>query len=264
LRTFAGKEKVLDAFVKFGKATTQVWTNDSSLAAQMRKIAIREAKRNNDAYRPHAFASLGEYSELWTDVDMFDEVYNIVAPMLEELTDEDKMDTTDDTKSSGNSEEAATITAGVSALFRAININDVEPSSLAHLPKLLDIIKKVLPSSKVTVATRLTLYERTKILFDGLSKRTHSLSSSTYEVALGFVTVLELSSDSGSEIMRTKRGEATEMLVKALIGGVFGSPAEVRDACKEKIKDLVTEGMMHERSPSVRAIFERVLKTLRE
>ena len=264
LKSFAGKEKVLDAFVKFTKATTPVWIKDPSLASQMKKIAIREAKRNNDAYRSHAFASLGEYSEARTDIDVFNEVYNIIAPMLEQLTDEDKMDTTDDTKPSGKSEEAATITAGISALFRSVNVNNLEPSSLAHLPKLLDVIRKVLLSSKVTGATRLMLYERMKVLFDGLNKSTHSQSSSTYEVALGFVALLELSSSSGSEIMRTKRGEAAGMLVKAFIGGIFGNLVDGRDACTEEIRDSVTKGMTHERSPTVRAIFERALKALKE
>jgi proteasome component ECM29 len=264
LKTFDGKEKVLDAFVKFTKATKAVWEKDPILAAQMQKIAIREAKRNNDAYRSHAFASLGEYSDARTDLDMFDEVHGIIASKLQELTDEDKMDTTDDTNSSAKSEEAATITAGVSALFRAVNIKDLEPSPLTHLPKLLGVIKQVLPSSKVTVATRLTLYERTKVLFDGLSKRTRTSDSSTYEIALGFFTSLELSGGSGSEIMRLKRGEAAEMIAKALVGGFFGMSTTERNACEEKMKEIIDEGMTHERSPGVRSVFQKVLKALKE
>jgi proteasome component ECM29 len=263
LKTFAGKEKILDAFVHFTKAAKAVWEKDSSLAAQMNKIAIREAKRNNDAYRPHAFAALGIYSETRTDIDMFDEVHNIVLPMLEELADEDKMDTTDDTKSGGKSEEAATITAGVSALFRAINVHDLDPSPLTHLPKIILVIKVVLPSSKVTVATRLTLYERMKVLFDGLGKRVHSKRSSTCEVALELFALLELSSGSGTEIMRTKRGEAAEAIVKALDANVFGAPTDARAACKEKMKEVVGEGLLHERSQGVKVIFQRVLTALK-
>lgn len=264
LKTFSGKEKVLDAFVKFTKATKPVWGQDSSLAAQMKKIAIREAKRNNDAYRPHAFASLGEYSEARTDIDIFDEVYDIIAPMLEQLTDDDKMDIADDTKSSEKSEEAATITAGVSALFRAVNINDLNPSPLIHLPKVVKVIKALLPSSKVTVATRLTIYERMKVLFEGLGKLTHPQASSTYEVALGFFELLELRSGSGSETVRTKRGEAAEAIVKAIRGGVFGTSMDGKDDCKEKMKNIVAAGLVDERSLGVKAVFERVLKTLKD
>lgn len=79
LKTFDGKEKVLDAFVKFMKAGFKLWEAEPTIAAQTKKIAIREAKRQNDVYRPHAFASLGEYSEARKDIDMFDDVYSIVV-----------------------------------------------------------------------------------------------------------------------------------------------------------------------------------------
>lgn len=79
LKTFDGKEKVLEAFVKFTKAGSSLWNAEPSIAAQMKKIAMREAKRQNDVYRPHAFTSLGEYSEARTDIDMFNDVYSIVV-----------------------------------------------------------------------------------------------------------------------------------------------------------------------------------------
>ena len=264
LKTFDGKEKVLDAFVKFTKAGKSLWGEESSVSAQMKKIAIREAKRNNDAYRPHAFTSLGEYSEARTDIDMFDEVYNIVAPILEDFTSEDKMDTEDDNKSSAKSDEAATITAGVSALFRSVNIQFLDPSPLTHLPKLLETLKAVLPSTKVTVATKLTLYERSKVLFDGFRKRTHSQGSSKYELALGFFTLLEVPSGSGSEIMRTKRAEAAEMIAQSFVGGVFGMHREGRDTCKENMRAMVVEALQNERSPSVQTALDRVAKALSE
>lgn len=262
LKTFAGKEKVLDAFVKFTKAGKSLWEKDVGIAAQTKKIAIREAKRNNDAYRPHAFTSLGEYSETRTDIDMFNDVYSVVAPALEDVTSEDKMDTTDDTTSGGKSDEAATITAGISALFRAINIKHLDPSPLSHLPSLLEVVQKVLPSGKVTIATRLNLYERSKVLFDGLRKRTHSQGSSQYELVLGFYTSLELPGGSGSETMRTKRAEAAEMIAQAFTGGVFGMFEEGREVYKEKMKGMATEARKHERSITVQTALDKALKAL--
>jgi proteasome component ECM29 len=193
---------------------------------------------------------------------MFGEVYDIVAPVLEDFASEDKMDTTDDTKSGGKSDEAATLTAGVSALYRAVNFKYLDPSPLIHLPKLLETMKTVLPSSKVTIATRLNLYERTKVLFDGFCKRTHPQGSSHYELALGFFTILELPSGSGSEVMRTKRGEAAEMIVQALVGGVFGMSQDGRQACRNQMSALVVEGRKHERSPTVQAVLDKVLNAL--
>jgi proteasome component ECM29 len=264
LKTFDGKEKVLEAFVKFTSSGESLWSKESSIAAQMKKIAIREAKRNNNVYRPHAFKSLGEYSEARTDIDMFEEVYDIVVPILEELCSEDKMDTSDDTPSGGKSHESATIAASISALFRAVNVKQLHPSPLTHLPKLLEVLQKILPSPKITVATRTALYDRTKSLFDGLRKRTHSQGSSRYELMLSFFKVLEVPSGSGSEAMRVKRGEAAEAITLAFTGGVFGTFMEGREEAGATIKGLVADGRKDERSPGVRSVLDRVRKTLDE
>lgn len=57
-------------------------------------IAIREAKRNNSAYRPHALSSLGQFAENRDDLDIMPDALAIVPPVVEELSDdhEDKMD----------------------------------------------------------------------------------------------------------------------------------------------------------------------------
>jgi proteasome component ECM29 len=264
LKTFDGKEKVLGAFVKFTSSGKLLWNTEPSIAAQMTKIAIREAKRNNEVYRPHAFNSLGEYSEARTDIDMFEEVHSIVVPILEELCSEDKMDTSDDTPSGGKSQESATITASISALFRAVNVKQLDPSPLTHLPLLLEVIEKILPSPKITVAARTALYDRIKSLFDGLRKRTYSQGSSKYELALGFFKSLELPSGSGSETLRMKRGEAGEAIALALTGGVFGMFRDGRDQMKATMKGMVADGKKDERSPGVRTVLDRITKALDE
>jgi proteasome component ECM29 len=264
LKTFDGKEKVLGAFVKFTSSGKSLWNTEPSIAAQMTKIAIREAKRNNEVYRPHAFNSLGEYSEARTDIDMFEEVHSIVVPILEELCSEDKMDTSDDTPSGGKSQESATITASISALFRAVNVKQLDPSPLTHLPLLLEVIEKILPSPKITVAARTALYDRIKSLFDGLRKRTYSQGSSKYELALGFFKSLELPSGSGSETLRMKRGEAGEAIALALTGGVFGMFRDGRDQMKATMKGMVADGKKDERSPGVRTVLDRITKALDE
>jgi len=263
LKTFDGKETVLDAFIKFTKAGKSLWEQEPSIAAQMKKIAIREAKRNNETYRPFAFTSLGEYAELRTDIDMFEEVHNIIAQILEEATNEDKMDTTDDIKTGDKSEETV-ITNGISAIFKAVNIKSIDPSPLTHLPALLQLSKTILSSTKSTAATRTAFYERSKGLFDGLRRRTHSQGSKYYDLALGFFELLEVADGSGPETMRLKRGEAAEMIVQSFISGVFGIFREGREVCKETMKEKVVEGRRIERAPGVKAILDRVLKALEE
>lgn len=57
-------------------------------------IAIREAKRNNSAYRPHALSSLGTFAENRDDLDIMPDALTIVPPVVEDLSDdqEEKMD----------------------------------------------------------------------------------------------------------------------------------------------------------------------------
>ncbi|KAH8603038.1 proteasome stabiliser-domain-containing protein [Bisporella sp. PMI_857] len=264
LKTFEGKEKVLEAFIKFTDSAKPLWEAEISIATQMKKIAIREAKRNNDAYRPYAFTTLGKYSEARKDLDMFDEVDKIVSPIVRDYASEDRMDTTDDTERDAKSNDAATVTAGIAALFRAVNITHSDSSTLAHLPRLLDLVKEILPSEKITVATRLILYERSKALFDGVRKIARTQESNLYDLALGFFTALELPGGSGSEMMRAKRTEAAEMIIQSLVGGVFGTLKEGRDACKSQMREQLTEARKHERSPTVQTALDKALKALAE
>jgi proteasome component ECM29 len=193
---------------------------------------------------------------------MFDEVHSIVTPVLKELCSDDKMDTSDDTPSGGKSHESATIAASISALFRAVNVKQLDPSPLTHLPTLLEVMQKILPAPKITVAARMALYERTKNMFDGLHKRIHKQGSNRYELAFGFFTLLEVPGGSGSEALRMKRGDAAEAIVLALTGGVFGMFREGRDETKSSMKGMVAEGRKDERSPGVKTVLDRVLKAL--
>jgi proteasome component ECM29 len=172
------------------------------------------------------------------------------------------MDTTDDTKSDGKSQESATVTAGVSAIFRAINIKHLDPSPLTHLPKVLELISKINSSTKVFVATKLMFYQRAKSMFEGLSKSTHSQGLSRYPLALGFFEQLDVASGAGNETLRLKRAEAAEMVLHSVVGGTFGMLKDGRDELKVKMKAMLQEGRKNERSPSVQAVLDRSLKAL--
>ncbi|KAB8302005.1 hypothetical protein EYC80_005458 [Monilinia laxa] len=275
LKTFAGKEIVLASFIKFIKASTAFLDAESSIAAQTKKIAIREAKRNNDIYRPFAFAELGKYAEARTDLDMWDEIHSIIVPILEDLSSEDHMDTSTSTSAAdskkkdgvskgGESTESATITAGVEALFRGINIKQLDSSPLTHLSKLLEAITPLLKSPLTTITTRAVLYERIKVLFDGLRKRTSAQKENNYSICAGFFEVLELASGAGSEGIRVKRGEAAEVIVEAWKGGVFGMWEEERGELRNSIEKKLSEALEGERNESVKVVLGRVKKLLSE
>ena len=67
------------------------WNNTNNT---VKAIAIREAKRNNAAYRPHGLTALGEVAQARKDLNLMPEALNIVSRVLEEVLDddEDRMD----------------------------------------------------------------------------------------------------------------------------------------------------------------------------
>lgn len=86
-RTWEGKEKVVSAFPKF----VDVWPGSKALD-QMAKIAIREAKRQNATYRPHAVVALGEFAKNRSDASLAVQVIPMLQDMVDELTNADAMD----------------------------------------------------------------------------------------------------------------------------------------------------------------------------
>lgn len=118
-KTWEGKEKILQAFVRFVRAKNII-TDDRGKQAQFQvclpltlslikpcrrmqmngltqwpeqKIMLRESKRNNQAYRPHALACLADYVEVRDAIDLATEVYEITAPIIEDsLAGPDEMD----------------------------------------------------------------------------------------------------------------------------------------------------------------------------
>ena len=49
-------------------------------------MVIREAKRSNLIYRPHAFRSLGEFAKMRDDLDMIPVAVEVVSKVVDELT----------------------------------------------------------------------------------------------------------------------------------------------------------------------------------
>ncbi|KAI1007957.1 Proteasome component [Podosphaera aphanis] len=259
LKTFDGKEKVLEAFVRFVQLGKSIWGNDSGVAERIKTIAIREAKRNNKNYQVHAFTSLGKICEARDEIDMFEEVYAIIAPTIEKLTNRDRMDTTDNTvEGDGKDNESAILTAGVSCLFRAVNTKLSSSSSLIHLPKLLGLVREVINSVQITVGTRSAIYERVRDLFDCLQRQAVPLEAQHSDLVWQFFALLELSEAFGSESMRLRRAEAGEKVAQVLVGVV--GDERISYVCK--MRELTELSQISERSPGVKAGLERITKAL--
>ncbi len=90
-KTWDGKEEIIKVYPKFVRQAQSLWP-DSKTSQQMEKIAIREAKRVNVAYRPSAIDSLGEFAVARKDLDLTLEMVPFLAQVLDEVTDKDTMD----------------------------------------------------------------------------------------------------------------------------------------------------------------------------
>ncbi|KAF7846588.1 hypothetical protein BT93_L4069 [Corymbia citriodora subsp. variegata] len=94
-KTWEGKEKVVSTLPAFAK---QAQKSDLKQMKQLNKIALREAKRNNTTYRPHAIKALGEYAKVRKDPSFSSDALELLATFTDELLDTEKMDVDEPTK----------------------------------------------------------------------------------------------------------------------------------------------------------------------
>lgn len=93
-KSWDGKEVVLQAFARFVERGGALWKTKQEVADQIKKVIVREAKRQNKTYRQHALKPLGRVAAARTDIDWSETVFDVVSPVVDELTegDEDAMD----------------------------------------------------------------------------------------------------------------------------------------------------------------------------
>ena len=74
MKTFPKKEHLLEAFPDFVAKGKMLWQNDAAFGKLLEKIAIREAKRNNDEYRPAAFRCLWRFAAARDDLNLLPDI----------------------------------------------------------------------------------------------------------------------------------------------------------------------------------------------
>ncbi|KAF4553916.1 Proteasome component ECM29-like protein [Elsinoe fawcettii] len=145
-KTWDGKEKVLEAFVRFVEAGDKFWGTRDDVKATITKVAVREAKRQNAVYRKHAVPTLGKVALARKDVDMSDTVYDVVNPILEETLekikdDADAMDV-DGGQGPGKSDLHQSILIGcVRAMTDAVNAPSVKQLGSARTSKIVRTLR---------------------------------------------------------------------------------------------------------------------------
>ncbi|KAK4214801.1 proteasome stabiliser-domain-containing protein [Rhypophila decipiens] len=156
MKTFEGKEKLLETFPDFVAKTKALWesTGDKQkqgFAELLKKIAIREAKRNNADYRPHAFRCLWKFAAVRDDLDMLGDIVDVVSEYLD-ITG-DKMDIDDDdnkaskketfNKSRGMDAKTLTVWAAMEAVAKGYNRAGMKKNPLAELAEVVEAFERV-------------------------------------------------------------------------------------------------------------------------
>jgi proteasome component ECM29 len=88
-KTWDGKEEVIAAFPTFVKAAKSLWTEEP-FWTQMKAISIREARRTNATYRPHAITALGHFAEIRADPALTADIISLIRNVVEESIMEDR------------------------------------------------------------------------------------------------------------------------------------------------------------------------------
>ncbi|WYZ42440.1 hypothetical protein EsH8_VI_000139 [Colletotrichum jinshuiense] len=254
LKTFPGKEKLLDSYPQFVGKGQSLWKNDSTIAAQQLKVALREAKRNNEEYRPHAFKALWQFAEQREDRDLLEDISMIVSGALDDMLDEDRMDV----DSSGDATRKAAVN-GIEAVARGYNRPQMKENPGAVLMKVFELLKQYLDSPKFAGIKREVWYECVKDLMEA-APAPESAPADGKEVALAYLKSLDPETvDNGTESQRSIRALAIGAAFKAMQRGVFGP--SLKDERKSFV-EMVKKVLAAERSLEVQKHLKEILVEL--
>ena len=220
LKTFEGKERLLESFPKFVEKGATLWKTDDKVAAQMKKIAFREAKRNNDEYRVHAFAYLWKFAKVRDDLDLLQEIADVVTPHLDALTDEDKMDV-------DGKEDLIMKTArnGFEAVARGYNRPKLQSEPVTVLSTVMKTLSPYLSHQAFGVIKREVWYDAVYEMMKGLEQAA-GVGSKDDELSLHYLKSLDVDmAEAGTEPQRIRRAEAVNAVLIASKMGAFGTPA---------------------------------------
>ncbi|KAI1809797.1 proteasome component ECM29 [Poronia punctata] len=250
LKTFKGKEKLILTYPVFVRNSRKFWDADATTAAYTKKIAVREAKRNNDEYRPYAFEALAGYAAAREDLDMYDEV---VALVSDHLNAEDKAHKLAEV-------ERKTIEAALKAVMTAYN----RPRALSSPTSVLGDIATTLENAKPATSTaKDVLFANAATLLDEVAQSGSPSSADESVLATRWFRIL-LQEESGVvlESQRTARAKALLAFAGAWKKGIFGA-ADAQAPLHEETQQKITQIKAVERSLDVQKLLDQVSQSLK-
>jgi len=229
LKTFPGKEALLEALPDVGRQSpASLWQSDPVVGARIKTIAIREAKRNNDAYRVHAFRCLWRLAAVRDDIDMLDDIAKVVTPFLDTLVDEDRMDV-DEAKSGKEDTAAKTGEVALEAVARGYSRAGLKKDPAAVMVRILDVLRPYLASPRLGVIRRTVWYKCVADLVPAAPGAAAGKAgeATPAELALGYFDSLDLDkAEVGTEEQRSTRAKAAKAVAQGLKAGAFGTAKE--------------------------------------
>ncbi|KAI9849048.1 MAG: proteasome component M29 [Thelocarpon superellum] len=85
-KTWAGKERVLEAYVNFAQHSRQLQQQRPEVTAQIKKDLLRESRRQNAAYRGPAMLNLGKFAATYDQDDWSLVILDRVGELVQELS----------------------------------------------------------------------------------------------------------------------------------------------------------------------------------
>lgn len=282
LKTFLGKEKLLDALVAFVKHS-KTWDQNSEysypeLADKPRTIALREAKRNNETYRPHAFGCLWKVAAAMDDQDMLNEISGIVGPFIAEFLGDVEMKDSDDragqaAAARGEDMRSKTVWAAIEAIAKGYNRPNLQKDTFAELGRIISAFEKhnstPAPSQETPILakTQLEPIRRaywyacvTEVLEEASTGKEGSSSSANRAATVQWLAAtLDLdNTQAGTEQQRLGRAKAA----RALLLMLRDRPMDNKVHIAEVLKALVERALEEERSLEVKEKWKSCLKIL--
>lgn len=276
LKTFEGKEKLLEALADVADKGRAFWEGDAAVAAQMKKVVLREAKRNNDLYRVHAFRCLWRCAAAREDVDLWEDAVAIARPFLEEYdADEDRMDVDGDSGGGSGGKAARekevliykTALGAVEVVARGYNRPLLRRRPVEVARKILDVLGPFFAKARFDSVRREVWYKAVEDLMKDAAAADPALrekeDAGGADVAKRYFESLDVDKpDLGVETQRIVRAQATVALVKAVKKGVFGSAASKEDGVVGAFRGVITEARGAERSVDVKRVMDEALGEL--
>ncbi|KAI1372655.1 proteasome component [Hypoxylon crocopeplum] len=247
LKTFAGKEQLIAAYPLFVLHGKSLWRKDTSIATQTKKIAVREAKRNNDEYRPHAFRALARFARARDDLDMYAEAIGIVSEYLDPDAEAHKV----------TEAERRTIDAALEVVLSAYNRPKMREAPIA----ILDAVATAAEKAKQAIAlARDTWFAGAgEIMAEAAAAASSFPEGSTADIVATRWFRLLVADEDGVvlETQRAGRAKALDAFVKAWKMGVFG-PVGGQGLLREELARKLLAMRQAERSVDVQKLLDQV------